>query len=88
MSEFEINGLKVQITRKSDWTNLTISSGNDIIYFGDINHSVLEDKDELLSVVRDVAKIILEGKALRLNNPISLDRGKFENELIKKLLEQ
>jgi len=88
MSEFEINGLKVQITRKGDWTTLTISSGNDVIYFGDINHSVLRDKDELLSVVRDIAKIILEGKALKLNNPISLDQEKFEEELIKKLLEQ
>ncbi|MHA1722076.1 MAG: hypothetical protein ACTSXW_03265 [Candidatus Baldrarchaeia archaeon] len=88
MSKTEINGLKVQITRKNDWTTLTISSGDKVVYFGDINRSVLKDKEELLSVVRDIAKIILEGKALKLNNPISFNQEKFEEELVKKLLEE
>jgi len=88
MLEFEINGLKAQITKKDDWITLTIKSGNDNIYFGDINRFVLKDKEELLSIIKDVSKILLEGKALKLNRQISLNRKKFEEELIKKLLEQ
>jgi len=88
MSETKINGLEVRIIRKNHWATLTISSGEDVIYSGDINRSVLKDREELLSVVRDIAKIILEGKALKLNNPISFNQEKFEEELIKKLLEE
>ncbi len=88
MSEIEINGLKVQISKIDNWTNLSISSGNDVIYVGEINNIVLKDKEELLSVIRDIAKIILEGKSLKLNHPISLNQEHFENELVKKLLEQ
>jgi len=88
MSETEINGLKIRISKVEDWINLSIISGNDIIYTGEINNVVLRDKEELISVVRDIAKMILEGKAFKLNHSISLDQENFEKELVKKLLEQ
>jgi len=88
MSETEINGLKIRISKVEDWINLSIISGNDIIYTGEINNVVLRDKEELISVVRDIAKMILEGKAFKLNHSISLDQEHFEKELVKKLLEQ
>lgn len=88
MFEIEVNGLKVQISRSDDWINLSISSGNNVIYVGEINNVVLKDEEELTSVVRDIAKMILEGKTLKLSNPINLNQENFEKELVKKLLEQ
>lgn len=79
--------LKFEVMRFKDWIKLRISSNDADLYVGYINPIVFKDEKELRSISRDIAKLLVEGKGLRLDMSVDASPGELEELILQKLKE-